>query len=303
MSKTSKLITKETLKSRFEISQYESQIASVEIDSRTLSRLINLGSVSTGQDCYAKLYGYLDTESKEVHVKDCIALPCVSEDDTNQLDKIEADEKNIRNNLGFNYQAIGTFVITQNEDTFGESVCFYLSHFNVYEGFSVLLIYSKETAKLTQTSPIKAYVLSDKLSQTYKYKMEKEFFEPDPVELCNMISENADFLREVSIKTRMSPVLELILKKHQQDLRAKNSISLDSKSKKNLITNLESGLTQTTNNMMNVLNSKRSLEMRRQHLLNFAGAIIRTNKLVELKRQKLNKDSIKLDNLKSLANS
>ena len=303
MSKTSKVITKETLQSRFQISQYESQITSVEIDSRTLSRLISLGSVSTGQDCYAKLYGYLDTESKELHVKDCIALPCLAEDETDQLDKIESDEKNIRNNLGFNYQCIGTFVITQNEDTFGESVCFYLSHFNVYEGFSLLLIYSKETAKLTQTSPIKAYVLSDKLSEAYKYKMDKEFFEPDPAKLSQMIAENSNFLREVPMKTRMSPVLELILKKHQHELRAKNSISLDSNSKTDLIANLESGLVQTTHNMMNVLNSRRSLEMRRQHLLNFGGAITRTGKLVELKRQKLKKDSIKLENLKSLANS
>jgi hypothetical protein len=165
------------------------------------------------------------------------------------------------------------------------------------------LIYSKETAKLTQASPIKAYVLSDQLSEAYKYKIEKEFFEPDPAQLCQMILDNTDFLRKVPIRTRMSPVLELILKKHQHELREKNSISSDCNSKSDLIGNLESGLVQTTHNMMNVLNSKRSLEMRRQHLLNLAGAITRSNKLLELKRQKLNKDSTKLDILKSLANS
>jgi hypothetical protein len=303
MSKPSKNLTKETLQSRLQISQYESKLKSVEIDSRTLARLISLGSVSTGQECFARLYGYLNIESNELHIKDCIALPCLPEDESQQLNKIELDEKNIRVNLGFNYQCVGTFVITQNEDTFGESICFYLSHFNVYGGFSVILIYSKETAKLTQTSPIKAYVLSDKLSEAYKYKMEKEFFEPDPNELSKMISENSEFLREIPIKTQISPVLELILKKHQHELRSNNEISLSSNSKADLITNLESGLTQTTHNMMNVLNSKRSLEMRRQHLLNFAGAIARTNQLITLKRQKLDKDSIKLNNLKSLANS
>ena len=215
---------------------------------------------------------------------------------------LEVEEKNIRNNLGFNYQCVGTFVITQNEDTFGENMGFYLTQFNVYEGFGVVLVYSSETAKLSQKSPLKAYVPSDALSKAYKYKVDKEFFEPDPNEVSIMIKEKKQFFREIPVKAGMSPVLELILKRNQHILRSKNPVKMSIDSKNDLISNLEGGLTQTVQQMMNVMNSKRSLEMRRQHLLNFGGSITRMTKLIKLKRNKLEDDSNKLKNLENLAN-
>ena len=96
--------------------------------------------------------------------------------------------------------------------------------------------------------------------------------------------------------------MELITSKNQHKLRAKNPVNMNIESKKDLISNLESSLTQSVHQMMNVLNSRRSLEMRRQHLLNFGGAITRMQRLLELKKQKMQEDSHKLRNLESLAN-
>ena len=302
MSQGKEQLTKESLKTRSQICVFESTVKNVEIDSRTLSRLIALGSSKGEGASFAKLYGFLDIQRNQIQVKDCIALPCMGEDEQRTLDKLETEEKNIRNNLGFNYQCVGTFVVSQNEDTFGENMGFYLTHFNVYEGFGVLLVYSCETAQVSQHSPIKAYVPSQDLSNAYKYKTDKEFFEPNPVEVSDMISKKKEFFREIGVKAGMSPVLELIMKKNQHNLRQKNPVVMQINSEQDLISNLEGGLTQTVSQMMNVMNSKRSLEMRRQHLLNFGGAITRMTKLISLKRKKLEEDSQKLRNLESLAN-
>lgn len=302
MSQGKEQLTKESLKTRSQICVFESSVTDVEIDSRTLSRLISLGSAKGEGASFAKLYGFLDIQRNQVQVKDCIALPCLGEDEKRTLDTLEAEEKNIRTNLGFNYQCVGTFVVSRNEDSFGENMGFYLTHFNVYEGFGVMLVYSSETAKSSQQSPIKAYVPSQELSNAYKYKTDKEFFEPNPGEVSTMISKKKEFFREIGVKAGMSPVLELILKKNQHRLREKNPVVLKVNSEEALISNLEGALTQTVSQMMNVMNSKRSLEMRRQHLLNFGGAITRMTKLLALKRRKLQEDSQKLRNLESLAN-
>jgi hypothetical protein len=302
MSKKETPLTKETLKTRAEVCQYESSIKSVEVDSRVLSRLISLGSGNSETTCFAKLFGYLDTAQMQLHVKDCVGLPCLQEDDQKKLIKQESEEKAIRNSLGFNYQFLGTFVISENEDTFGENLGFYLTHYNIYEGFGVMLVYSKEIERTSQMSPIQAFVPSKGLSQTYKFKIDKELFEPDPNELTNMIKNNEPLLRKVPIKTSVSPVLELITSRNQHQLRLKNPVDHKSDSKANLISNLESSLSQTVHQMMNVLNSRRSLEMRRQHLMNFGGAINRVKSLLEIKRRKLDEDAVKLRNLESLVN-
>lgn len=238
----------------------------------------------------------------QLHVKDCVALPCLQEDDQKRLIKQEFEEKAIRNSLGFNYQFLGTFVISENEDTFGENLGFYLTHYNVYEGFGVMLVYSKEIERTSHNSPIQAFVPSKKLSEAYKFKIDKELFEPDPSELTSMIKTNEPLLRKISLKTRVSPILELITNRNQYQLRSKNPIEQDVDSKSSLISNLETGLTQTVHQMMNVLNSRRSLEMRRQHLMNFGGALNRVRTLLEIKRRKLAEDSDKLGNLESLVN-
>lgn len=302
MSKAEKeTLTKETLKSRAQICRYEQEIKGVEVDSRILSRLVGLGS-APGADCFAKLFGYFDANLGQVVVKDCIVLPSLSEEDPRKLSTLESEEKNIRANLGFHFQCVGTYVRSRGEEAFDESVCFYLTHFNVYEGFGLLLVYSAETARTSQACPIKAFVPSKDLSSAYKFKVDKELFEPDPAEVTKMLRENKTFLRELPVLPSMSPVLDLILKRHQHELRAQNPFGMDAHLSDESTGHAESGLTQTVQHMANVLTSQRSLEMRRQHLLNLMGALRRTKALFGLHRSKLEEDDAKLRQLGGLAN-
>lgn len=302
MSKPEKeALTKETLKSRAQICRYEQDIKSVEVDSRILSRLVGLGT-APGANCFAKLFGYFNANLGQVVIKDCIVLPSLDEDNPNKLSVLENEEKSIRTNLGFQFQCVGTFVRSRGEDAFDESVCFYLTHFNVYEGFGLLLVYSAETARTSQACPIQAFVPSEALSSAYKFKLDKELFEPDPVEVASMLRQKKAFLRQVSVRPIMSPVLDLILKRHQHELRAQNAFSLDTQSRNESTKHLESGLTQTVHHVANVLTSQRSLEMRRQHLLNLMGALRRTETLLKLDQAKLKKDEAKLSQLGGLAN-
>lgn len=295
-------LTKETLKDRSQICVYESNIDTIQIDSRVLSRLLTLGSSNSEIKSFAKLYGFFDNKQKQLNIKDSIALPCIKEDDQKKLLKTEAEEKNIRASLGYNYQFCGTFIVSENEDFFGENLSFYLTHYNVYQGFGVVLVYSNETAKTSQKSPIRAYMPSKQLSQCYKFKIDKELFEPDPAQLTKLIQSDTPLFTEVAIKTLVSPVLDLITARNQVALRSKNPITKSGPAQTSTISNLESSLSQTVHQMMNVLNSRRSFEMRRQHLLNFGGALKRMQGLLELKKEKLKNDEMKLGNLESLAN-
>lgn len=292
-------LNKETLKSRSQITIYEKTVESVQVDSLVLSRLISLGSANSESASFAKLYGFLDTQKKVLNVRDCVALPCLGEDETRKLDKLEKEEKNIRVNLGFNYQCVGTFIVSPDEDSFGESICFFLSHFNVYEGFSLLMVYSAETALSSNDSPIKAFLLSEELSRAYKYKIDKELFEPSPAELSDMIKNDSPFLKRIPVKAHISAVLDLITSHHRHPLRVNNPLPFETSDP---VSHLENGLTQTVHQMLNVLHSQRSLEMRRQYLLNFGGALERMKTLLTLKRDKLERDGQRLKDLESLAN-
>lgn len=298
MASASKDLTKETLRSRAQVCVYEQQIKKVEVDSRTLSRLISLGAAS-GEDCFAKLFGYFDAQHSIVVIKDLIALPNLAEDEARRVPALEAKQKNVRANLGFQFACVGTFARSQSEAPIDERVCFYLSHFNVFNGFGLLLVFSAEAARSASATPLRAFVPSAEFSEAYKFKLDKELFEPDPAELARMLRGKKNFLRELQVDMHMSPVLELLLHRHQHQLRMRNPAPPAPLS--DPVAHLESGLAQTVRGMADVLTSQRSLEMRRQRLLDLMGALSRTRRLLQLKRAKLKKDSAKLRDLGALA--
>ena len=302
MASSEQPLSKSTLKNRSELVTLEKELLNLEIDSRTTSRLIALGSNSNSTSAFAKLFGYVDTDNKTVQVKESIALPCLEEGQAKALTEMEMQEKRIRKYLGFSYSNVGLFVVSENEDIYGEEVMFFLSHYNVFEGFCVLVVYSKETAKIPGLNPLKAYKLSQHISDLYEYKEEKELFEPNPRLLETLTKNKLPLLTPLTLKVALSPVLELIISKNESSLKANNPLPKPKNSRETMISNLENGLVQQSNDLFKVLNSKKSLEMKRQHLLNFNGALLRNDKLVQLKKLKLKGDERKLNNLKGWAN-
>ena len=303
MASTQTSLSKETLKNRSQLTTLETTIKEVNIDSRVMCKLVSLGSNPSQTKNFAKLYGYMDSSTNQVFVKECIALPMISEGEKKLSDKAENQEKSILNVLGMDYNLIGIFFKSDNEDCFGEDLTFYLSHFNVFEGFCISLIYSKEAAKTSTSNPLKAITMSKELSEVYEYKTEKEIFEPNLKLLEQMAAQRTPMFQELTLKVLVSPVMELIVAKNETQLRQKNELIHHGNFHSQVMSNLSESMDNCVTELLEVLGNKKNLEKKKQHLLNMNGALYTGEALVKRKRDKLQEDNQKLSNLESLANS
>ena len=295
-------ISANNLENRSQLIKIESELLSINIDSSIAGKLISLGTNSSPTKAFAKLYGYVNINEKALYIKDFIALPVLQEEEIKTMEEVEASEAEIKRGLGYDYNQVGLFLITENEGYQNEDLLYTLCGFNLPSGFNILVVFSKEKAKFKNVNPLECYTFSEEANEVYEFKEQREIFEPNLKKLENMIRENKPILEKKILKVNPSPILELIVAQKKSELLKNNPINKEISESTLLSSNLDNALSNHGNYLYQVLLNKKNHDLKRNNLLNFNGAVHQTNELLNMKRKKIKEIERKLKLLENINN-
>lgn len=302
MASNQNVLSTNLLKNRSQLINLENNIHNIQIDSTIAGKLINLGTNSSQSKAFAKLFGYVDVNENTLYIKECIILPIVQAENKQTLLDIEKNERNIRNTLGYNYNQVGLFLISDKEGYQTEDLLFNFCHFNLLEGFSTLIVFSKEKSKFKNKNPLECFMFTSGANEIYEYKEKKEIFEPNLKKLEKMIQDNETILEKKDLKINQSPVLELIVSKTKSDLLNNNRNKQDDNLSELISSNLNSALLNQAHHLHQVLLNKKNLDLKRKNLVELQGAFTQSKELVQMKTGKLNETEKKMKLLENITN-